>query len=79
MSLPTSVFKRRTRSSLDQAYPPYFEAAGRVTASLPPYFEAVGRVTASLPPYFEAAGRVTQAYPPILRPQAGLHKLTPLF
>ena len=46
---------------------PYFEAAGRVTASLPPYFEAAGRVTASLPPYFEAVGRVTQAYPLIWR------------
>ena len=48
-----------------------------VRPSLPPYFEAVGRVTASLPPYFEAVGRVTASLPPILRPSAGLHKLTP--
>ena len=62
-------------------YPPLCSSDELVLrlSKLTPYFEDVGRVTASLPPYFEAVGRVTQAYPPILRPQAGLHKLTPLF
>ena len=39
----------------------------RLSKLTPPYFEAAGRVTASLPPYFEAVGRVTQAYPLIWR------------